>query len=277
MGAIAAFSTAVGILERNRALLGVALVATVVNFGLASVTAVLPQPTAGLASLPLTGITYLVMPFFIGGMLAMADEGLDGVTRFDTFVAAGKANYLRLLVSMVLFGVAIGVLAFAVVIGVAVIGVFAIGVNATGAGSPMATMGGGLATIAVLGLVGFLLVMVPVFFLQFYAPAIVVSDLGVVESFKRSAGLVRRNLLSTLGYTAIVSLVGVVAGLAGAIVSTLGGLYGNGAEMTGALPDLGVGVLAVAAVVALVLTTLVSAFGVAYQVSFYTDRLDSLA
>ncbi|USZ68510.1 hypothetical protein NGM10_01925 [Halorussus salilacus] len=277
MGAISSFSTAVGVLARSRALLGVALLASAANLGLAAVPATFPEPMAGLVSLPLTGITYLVLPFFVGGMLAMAEEGLDGVGGLGAFAAGGKSNYLRLLASMLLFGVVFGILAFVVMLGLAVVGIFVVGVNATGAGSSLAAANASVITMALLALVGLLVLMIPPFFLQFYAPAIVVSDLGVVESFQRSAGLVRRNLASTLGYSAIAGLAGSAAGVAGVVASLLGGTYGDTTTTGAAVPEVGLGVVAAAAVLTVVVTTLVSAFGVVYQVAFYTDRLDSLA
>ena len=277
MGAISAASTAVGTLKRNRVLLVGAFLVSLVNFGFTAVMAVLPPSVAGLISLPLSGLTFLFMPFFLGGLLAVAYEGLDGVARFKTFFDGGKTNYLRLLGSMVLFGVVFSVLAFAVIIAVAVVGVFALGMGLSEGGSALAASGGGLAVVALVGLVGVLVLLVPMFFLQFYAPAIVVSDLGIVDAFKRSAGLVRRNLVSTVGYMVIASVVGIVAGLAGLVVTLFGESYGGTPGIGTLLPEVGVAVLVPAIIVVVVVTTVISAFGVAYQVAFYDDRLASLA
>ena len=277
MGAISATSTAVGTLKRNRVLLGIAFIATLFNFGTTAVTAVFPPSIAGLISLPLSGLSFLVMPFFIGGFFAIAYEGLDGVARFETFLDGGKANYLRLLGAMVLFGVLLGVVAVAVVIVVAVVAVFAVGMNATGGGSALAASSGGLAVVAAVVLVGVLALLLPVFFLQFYAPAIVVSDLGVVDAFKRSAKLVRQNLVSTLGFMVIAAVVSAVAGLSGFVITAFGELYGSAPGAESLLPEVGVAVLVPAVVILVAVTTVASAFGVAYQVAFYDDRLTSLA
>lgn len=277
MGAISALSTAVSTLKRNGVLFGAALLVTVVNFALALVPTAFSPPMAGLVSLPLSGLSLLVTPFFMGGLLAMADEGLGGTTRFDTFLEGGKANYLRLLGAMVLFAVLFAVLAFVVVLGVAVVGIFAIGVDSTGGGLTTGS-GGGIAVVLLLGLVGLLVLLLPMFFLQFYGAAVVVSDLGIVDSLKRSFGLVRRNLVSTLGYSLVAGFVGVLAGIAGIPVTLTSELYG-GTSTAGAFPDvsLGLGLLAGVLVLSLVVTTVVSAFGVTYQVAFYEDRLDSTA
>lgn len=277
MGAISAFSTAVATLKRNRVLLGAAFLVTLFNFGFTTVTAVFPPSMAGLISLPLSGLTLLLMPFFVGGMLAIAYEGLDGVARVETFLDGGKANYLRLLGAMVLFAVLFSVITVAIVIAVGVVAVFVLGMGFAEGGSSLAASGGGLAVVALVGLVGLLALLLPMLFLQFYAPAVVVSDLGVVDAFKRSAGLVRRNLVSTLGYTAIAALVGSVAGLAGLIVTTFTEVYSATGVTGGLFPEIGVGALGAVMVVSILVTTVVSAFGVAYQVAFYDNRLDSLA
>ena len=277
MGAISAFSTAAATLKRNHVLLGMAFLVTLFNFGFTAVTAVLPPSIAGLVSLPLSGLTFLLMPFFVGGLLAIAYEGLDGNGRFETFLDGGRANYLRLLGAMVLFGVLFSVITVAVVIGVGVVAVFVVGMNVTGAGGGLAASGGGLAVVAIAGLLGFLALVLPMYFLQFYAPAIVVSNLGVVESFERSAGLVRRNLVPTLGYMAISAVVGVVAGLAGVVVTVFGGIYAGTAGTEPLLPEVGVAVLVLVMVLVVGVTTVISAFGVTYQVAFYDDRLGSLA
>lgn len=276
MGAISAASSAGGTIKRNGVLLGAAFVVAVVNFALTAVPMAFPPSMAGLVSLPLSGATLLLTPFFMGGLLAMADEGLDGSTQFGTFLDGGKANYLRLLGAMVLFAVLFAVLAFVIVLGIAVVGVFAIGVDSTAGG--MATgSGGGLGVVLLLGLVGFFVLLLPMFFLQFYGPAIVVSDLGIVDGLKRSAGLVRRNLVSTLGYSMIAALVGVLAGIAGIPLTLSRELSGGGTA--GAFPEvsLGLGLLAGVLVLSVAVTTVVSAFGVTYQVAFYEDRLDSTA
>lgn len=280
MGAISALSTAVETLKRNLVLLAAAFVVAVVNFGLSAAPVALPEPMAVVASLSLSGLTFLLTPFFIGGLLAMAAEGLSGTTDFGTFLTGGRANYLRIFAAMVVFGIGMFAVTIATLIGVAVIGTFALGMGNMGdptAGGSMAGAGAGIAVMLVFALVVMLALLVPIFFLQFYAPAIVVSDLGVVAAFKRSAALVRRNLVSTLGYMAVSLVLGTVAGVVGFVFVAAGGisagtaLVGAGSETAGLVVTFG------ALVLATVVTTAVSALGSVYQVAFYDDRLDSLA
>lgn len=275
MGAISSLSTASRTLKRNGVLFAAAFVVMLINAVPSGFSAVLPPTEAGILSFLLSGVSLVVMPFLMGGLLSMAYEGLDGVTRFETFVEGGKDNYLRLLGAMVLFAVLFGAVATIVALGTAVVFVFVLGMNAAGAGGSVVAPSAGLAVIALVGLLGVLAVALPMFFFQFYAPAVVVSDLGVVASFKRSAALVRRNLVSTLGYTAIAIAVGLVAGVAALGVSMVAGLGSYGTTGLSS-PEFGVGVVAGIIVVSAVVSTVVSAFGPVYQVAFYDDRLESL-
>jgi len=269
MGAISALSTTGRTLARNGVLIGAAVLVALVNLLPTGLSALLPPSAVGLVSLPLSGLSLLVTPFFMGGLLSMADEGLDGTARFGTFLAGGREHYLRLLAAMLLFAVAFLVILLAL----AVVGAFAVGASA----GSVATSGGSVAALAVAGVVALLAVGLPLFFLQFYAAAVVVSDLDVVASFERSAGLVRRNLVSTLGYSVVALALGAVGGVVGGVLTLLGGLAGQGAATGAEIPELGSGVLLAVGAVTVLVTALLSAFGATYQVAFYDDCLDSLA
>jgi hypothetical protein len=275
MGAISALSTTSRTLKRNSVLFAVAFLTTLVSVVPSGITSVLPPSTGWLLSLPLSLLAFLLSPFFLGGLLSMASEGIDGVTRFETFVEGGKDNYLRLLGAMVLFAILFGAFAAIVTIGLAVTAVFVLGMNSAGAAGPMAGGAGGLGIVALVGLLGALVVLLPMFFLQFYGPAVVVSDLDVIDSFKRSAGLVRRNVVSTLGYSVVAGLVGLVAGIAGSAVSMASG-FGRFGATSMSSPELGLGLVAAALVVSVLVSTVVAAFGSVYQVAFYEDCLGSL-
>lgn len=270
MGAISALTTAIETLKRNPVLFGAAFVVAIVNFGLTGVTTTVSSDSASPVSSLLSLTTFLFTPFFVGGLLTMADEGLDGRTRLGTFVAGGTDNYLRLLGAMVAFAVAIGVAAVAVMVGLAVIASTIAGAAVAGGG--LVDSGSGFVLFVLVAVAGLVVMFLPTFFLQFYAAAVVVSDLDVMDSFRRSARLVRRNLVSTLGYTAVSVLIGLVTGVLAVAVTLLARpeVYST----TGAtVPEVGTGTLLAVAVVAVALTTVVAAFGSVYQVAFYDDRL----
>ena len=257
MAALKALPPAVRALLRNPI-----LVVVVGLFGLVQLPQLAFQPTqpilAAVVSLVLTGVMIFVVPFFQGGLLGMADEALAGSTDLGTLVAAGKANYVTLLLGYlavfavnVVFGV---VVMFAVIVGG--IGLFG------GNGQP------GIAALGVVGVLGGLIVLAYLligFFIQFYAHAIVLSDSGLAGGFTRSMGLVRRHLLSVVGYSLVI--------MAGSLV--FGGVAGVGSiilspQPTGLpVPDLSAAVLTGAAIVYVLAIAVLGAFYGTYSVAFY--------
>jgi hypothetical protein len=142
----------------------------------------------------------------------MAMEGLSDRTSLGTFTSEGPSNYLRLLAGrLLLVGVLIGAYLLVLVLGLIVIfGTGAVGMAAGGLGSFGPAF---LLLLVLFVVVGLLVVFAPMFFLQFYGPAIVVNDRGVVDSFGESYRLVRRNLASVLGFDAAVAFIWLVAAL----------------------------------------------------------------
>ena len=219
MPALRSIRPAVGSVARNPVLVAVSGL-----FALAQFPDLLVRPAAssGLATAlsALTfGVLVLVVPFFQGGLLAMADEALDRRTSVATLVAAGRDHYLPLLVAyLALLGVSLA-FGFLLVIGT-VLGV---------AGSVMGGPAGfvrvpaeDVTLVAVLGIIAvglFAAYLLVTLFLQFYAHAVVVEDAELVAAFRRSVRLVRSNLGAALLYTAILTAVGAAVGLLAAVAS----------------------------------------------------------
>ncbi|MFC7174451.1 hypothetical protein ACFQL0_16020 [Haloplanus litoreus] len=155
-----------------------------------------------------------IMPFFQAGIVGMADEALDGQTSLESFVREGKSNYVSILVvSLVLVAVnfALGFVAFFV----AIFGGFA---------AYSDTGGVGIGVLVIIGLIVALVVLaylLVLFFVQFYSQAIVIDDLGAVGGLKHSVSVVRHHLVSTLGYSVLVGILGGIAGGVFAIGSLL--------------------------------------------------------
>lgn len=216
----------------------------------------------GLVSLAMSLVFVVVVPFFQGGLLGMADEALDGRTSLGTFVKDGKSNYVSIfVVYLVLMAVnfLLGMVAFFAAVG----GVIAVG-------------GGGLrsanvAVLAVLAVVGLLVVaayVLVVFFVQFYGQAIVIDGLGAVDGVKRSLSVVRNNLVSTLGYSALGVVVGAVAG---AVFGGASLFLSPQTASAFALPEPSIAVGVVVALVVVAGGTAFGAFFAVFSVSFYRE------
>lgn len=187
-----------------------------------------------LVSLLTTGLFVFVFPFLFAGVVGMADEALRGETSLGAFVASGTDHYVSMLAAyLLLFGASV-VLGLAVFFGTLLLGGVAF---AAGAGD----VAGRTTVLVAVGLLlvgGFVLFVLPLFFVQFYGHAIVVDDLGAVAGLKRSVSCVRHNLLAVLGYTVVVGVVGAGFGLFGAVFSllTTPRFTGAGTGMAGAAP-----------------------------------------
>ncbi|WP_277540399.1 DUF7847 domain-containing protein [Haloarcula laminariae] len=144
----------------------------------------------------------LALPFALGGFLATAATAVrGGECSLRSFLRAGAANYLRLVGAAVLFVLGVGLVmavstavGFVPVVLVAVAGFTEVAALSAGLGAAMSFV----ATLVVLA--------AALLFLQFSAPAIVAEDRGVVDAFRRSGGLVRRNLGGTVGFTLLWAL-----------------------------------------------------------------------
>lgn len=257
MGAISAVRQTVGAVVRNPILVAIALF-----LGAIQVPQLLTQSVNSAAIAVISAVLSLVFlllyPFFFGGIIGMSNEAVKGKTNFGTFVSAGKANYVSL------FG------AFLILLGVGVLYVIVLFIVAAIGGitvfSTAGNTAGGAAVLTVIGivLVAFLLYFLFFFFVQFFVQAIVLDDVSAVGGFKRSIRAVRGHKLSTLGYTLIISLIGLVFGALGALFA----LFQAPAAGVG-LQTPPLGVLVVILAVFVVLSGIVGAFSMTYGVAFY--------
>lgn len=215
-------------------------------------------------------VSLFVTPFIHAGIIAVADEALTGRTRLETFIDAGKRNYVSLLGAYLLLVGVFLALGIVTVIGFLVAGV---SVGIAGAGES----GGIFILIGVFVLIGLAFAGL-VMFTQFYGQEIVLNDASAVASLKGSISLVRENLVSTLGYTLLVGIVGSVFGILVSIPSAvLQQTSQPSGEVGAAMPQLPptavVGMVVVYVVFTIIFGTL---FGV-YAVSFYNELRGSTA
>ncbi|WP_247002903.1 hypothetical protein [Halosolutus gelatinilyticus] len=212
-------------------------------------------------SLLMTVLLIVFLPFFQGGIIGMGREAITGRTSLGTLVRVGKSNYVSLLLAyLVLLAVnfALGILAF---FGILIGGVGIVAAD----GDPSL---GAIAVVALFGLLVLLAYLLVSFFVQFYAHAIVLSDTGLVDGFKTSVSLVRRNLLSAVGYTVILVVGGAFLGL----LSVAAAFAFAPDQLPGVdVPELTLPLLVAAAAVYLVAIAIAGAFYATYSVAFYLD------
>lgn len=215
----------------------------------------------GVVSLLFSGILLFVFPFFQGGLLAMGDEAITGTTSLNTLLQAGKSNYIALLLAYLIllainlvFGI---MLFFGILIG-------GVGLYAGGFEPSLAI----IALLAGLGLLFVLAYVLVMFFVQFYAHAIVLSDTELIDGFKRSIGLVRRRWLSVTGYSVLLVVGGAFFGGVGAgMMALVTGEPIFGREV----PDLSIPLLIVALIVFLLSIAFIGALYATYSVAFYRE------
>ncbi len=266
MTVIQALTQSVDAVRRNPLLIGLS-----VAFALLQVPAVVAPQLAPLVSVLLSlgasAVAVVVAPLVMGGMIALGAESLDGDARFGTFLQRAREHFLRLFVAYLLVVVVLSMIG---IVGSLVGGVLAllVGVSAASAGlSTNATIFGTL-----LFAVGFsLLTVVPGFFVQFFGHAVVLDDKSVTESLTRSASLVWQNLSTVFGYFLVVSSVGVIAGVVGAVGSLVGSAPAVAAL---GLPELSTPVVVAAQVAGILVVGALSSLFWPFSVAVYTQIRD---
>jgi hypothetical protein len=224
---------------------------------------------ASLVSLAASALYLVAVPFIQAGLIGMADEALDGRTSLSTFVAAGTEHFVSVfVVYLILLGVNIALGAIAFVAGIVGVVSFFPGGEA-GAGGPNTAL---LAAVGLVLLAVVLAYLVVAFLIQFYGQAIVVDDYDAIDSIRHSAGVVRRNLVSVLGYTLLVGVLagafGLVVGLGSALAAPQFGASGPVDPFVVSLPSLGA---VAASAMTVVLGTLFGGFFGTLSVAYYRE------
>lgn len=256
MGAISTLKSTPGTLQNNPVIFaGVFLLMIVGAIGSVAQTV----STGGI--LLFIAVTFLVTPFFTAGVIGLIEQSLIADARLSTIIAKGKKYYLTLLGATILQGILFGVLGALVGVGGVFVGIFMLGA--------LGPIGSGLGVGALI----LLLIIVPLFFLQFFDLAVVVSDTGVVEAFKHSYSVVRQNILSVLGFSILFNLIGAIVAIPGNWLlfgspTTAEELQQTLTQATGSVPSEGILPYVLFIVV---VGTLVQAVTLTYRVMFYTS------
>ncbi|HKJ57867.1 MAG TPA: hypothetical protein VKA37_01470 [Halobacteriales archaeon] len=258
MVVLAALRSALAGLARNPVLFAVAGVMALFQLPQLAAQALEPLLASAL-SLVFSLASIVVVPFFQAGFIGMADEAIDGHTRAGRFLAAGREHFVSMLIAYVLLFAVLFVFWIVALVGGFVFFAFALGVDGPGLSNPAVVATGVLLAAAVA-----LVYLGTLFFVQFYGQAIVIDGRSPVDGFRRSVGLVRRNVVPTLGYSVLAGLLGATFGGAVAVASLF--LSPRQAEVL-ALPALSPG--AAVAVGVVVVSALVSGFLLTFSVAFY--------
>ncbi|MFD1645329.1 DUF7847 domain-containing protein [Haloarchaeobius litoreus] len=276
MGAISSAKHAGSTLARNPILFVAATAFAVVQ---------LPQILLQWTGLPFVAslfnlVTVVVVPFLIGGIYGMAEEGLDGTTSFGTFWRAGRENYVSLLVAAIFFALVVFVVAFVGILVLLFVTALTVGLTGLQGGvSPVALILPGL-----VGLALFVLYLATVVFLQFYEAAIVVDDADVLDSLKESYRFVRGNLLSTIGFTVVRWTPSVLTSLLTAyfVVSSIGVDLQNTEALEpetfqNIYAKLSATELGIVVAMTILTAGIVGAFTRTYLIAFYVDHREAAA
>ena len=266
MLAVSALRDSVDILRRNPVMFAAAALYAAVQLpGIALQAS--GETLLQLASSGYNLLLVFVVPFFVGGLVAMAFEGLDGSTSLSRLGSAGRDHYLSLLavtLAVSLFFVIVYLLVF-LVVGLVAAGLLAVLVL-TGIVGPAGFEPGSLLFLAVVGVSGLVpvaILLVIGFLIQFYAQAVVIEDKGALDSLRRSVAVVRDNLLAVLGFDAVGIAIGAIVGGLPTVYLFLAG-SGVGTMATSS-PLVRLGYVALT----LLTSVAVTPVGVSFAVAFY--------
>ena len=141
-------------------------------------------------------------PFLLGGFLGVAQAAIhDAEVTLGRFLRAGRGNYLRMLLAMLLLiAVVIGGM-FVALLGGFLFSVTTIAVLAVAGLTEQVAFGAGAFVLIALPLLAFAGVVVLAAGVQFYGAAIVIERQSPRGAFERSMTVVKENLRSGVGFT----------------------------------------------------------------------------
>lgn len=158
-------------------------------------------------------IFVFLVPYFQGGVIGMADEALDESTSIGTFHTAGTSNYVSI------FGAYLMLIAINVVLGIGILLVIVLGLGAAYFGGNASVGGVSFVFLAAFGILVALGYLLFNFFIQFYPQSIVIDDYGAIGGLKHSIGVVRRNVLASVGYSLVAGGIGIGFGILAGVIS----------------------------------------------------------
>ena len=219
------------------------------------------QTLSTVGVLVFAAVFFLVTPFFTAGVIGLIERSLIADASLSTILSKGREYYVTLLIATIFQGLLFGILGAIVGIVGVFAGIFAVaGLGPVGAG------------VVITGMI-LLVIVVPLFFLQFFDLAVVVSDTGALESFKRSYSIVRNNVRSVLGFSILINLIGAITAIPGNWLlfgspTTVEELQNTLVQAGSSIPTDG---LLPYVVFLVIVGTVIRAVTLTYRVHFYTS------
>lgn len=250
MATTQSLTESLGVVKRNPVVFVVGLLMAII---------VLPQRVLAVKGTPwilggLQIVSFFIMPFLVAGLLGMVYEGRFRLTSFETFTKLGKAKYISLLAGHLLQAI------LEIVLGVIIF--LAVYVTT------------GVAAIVTFG-VGALVYFAVMFFLQLYEPAIVADNVGPIDGFRRSFGVVDRNYIQTLGFSLVNLLLALLLTLRTVVYGVSGVAVATGVLSPAGPNGLPLGVNAGLVVYSLIATVVINPFRASFLMSFYDNHRPS--
>lgn len=223
--------------------------------------------------LPGVLVSYFGTPYLVAGYYAYVEEARrNGNPTLQRFKRLADSRYISLFIARVYFGIFhVGVLT-SLLIGVSILGLGSVSVDvddisATTLQTPPTEL---IAGATVLTLILLTVVLIPIFFMQFYDTALVLRQKPILQAFEESYTLVRNNIVSVCGYVGLRLLFIIVFSAPAGflrLVATTGILTGNTqySPLAGEPRSTFFGVLLLAVVVG----TVSLAVRLTYHVNFY--------
>ncbi|WP_162354538.1 DUF7847 domain-containing protein [Natrialba swarupiae] len=185
-----------------------------------------------LTSIPFVGmflalVVWIVPAFALAGTLAMAAEGIRGSPSFDHLIEGLEEYWQRMVGAFAVLFVGYMVLMFAITIAIVLLVLFGIvGADLSAGADPAVGSALGIGFVLVMAAIVLVVAAIGIA-IQFFDAAIVVGDVGVIDSFKTSLSVARSNPISVVGYTILRGILAYVPVVLAVLAAVAGGVVGG--------------------------------------------------
>ena len=165
--------------------------------------------TAVAADVAYVLLLWLISPFFTGGLLSTAAQALEGGVDLTTFFQNAKRVYLYLLLAVVIYGLAMFIGLFLLVV---------VGFLLAAAAKLVFSSGFAIAFALVFVVLGGVVLLVVMLMLSFYDVGVAIEGLDPVQTFKNSFRFVKSHFASVIGFLLLTTFAALIIYLPMALV-----------------------------------------------------------